>query len=199
MFYVDKITTAWGKRGLWITYEVCNPSPWIKFFSWWLTSAASSFPSFWQLRWAPSADLIFPARKRGGGDQNWWFHIIQLGEIKAGLLISPFPLLPNSLQCSAIYYRCISLHCNTVQCNPPSSNAVQCQPATLPPPLTAVHPSTFLCTRLCPFAKIHEERSTTTVVQHFSDILTISQNLITSLLFLNVHCQRHYGPGRRLL
>ena len=102
MFYVDKITTAWGKRGLWITYEVCDPSPWIKFFSWWLTSAASSFPSFWQLRWAPLADLIFPAWKRGGGDQNWWFHIIQLGEIKAGLLISPFPLLPNSLQCSAI-------------------------------------------------------------------------------------------------
>ena len=43
----------------------------------------------------PPPDLIFPAWKKGGGDENWWFHITQLSEIKAGLLISQFPLLPT--------------------------------------------------------------------------------------------------------
>ena len=131
-----KCTTAWGKRGFWITYEVCDPSPWIKFFSWGLTSAASSFPSFWQLGGPRRLIWYFLPEKEEAGIKIDDFTLSSWVRSKPAFWYLHFLSCPtpfNAVQSSTGVYHFIVTQCSAIHLP-----AMQCS-ANLPPPLTAVH------------------------------------------------------------
>ena len=116
-------------------------TPWIKLFWCSLTSAAPSFPSFWQLRWVAAWFDISCLEKRGRGWKLMISHYPVGRDQRPQLLISPFPPLPTSSfsllhQCTPLYFSpvCDKQHlprlmrndqpqgCNIAMSNWPSAN-----------------------------------------------------------------------------